>query len=223
MEEAASVLDEQTLYRARPDMSIDGKRFVYSSTGGTSDQYSNLYVQPVAGGEPYKLTFYEHDAFHPRWSPDGEWIAYISNEHGVSHLELLETYGGERRKVTITHRRWKRPMGVLSVRTVDASTGKIAPARIHLTASDGKFYCPRETYSRFLQGALDHAFHTTGTFNIDVPVGTLSLVAVKGFEFWPTETEVEIIAGDVTRVELGLERMTTWRRKAGIAARRTCT
>ena len=96
-------------------------------------------------------------------------------------------------------------MGVLSVRTVDASTGKIAPARIHLTASDGKFYCPRETYSRFLQGALDHAFHTTGTFNIDVPVGTLSLVAVKGFEFWPTETEVEIIAGDVTRVELGLE------------------
>ncbi len=208
MEEAASVLDEQTLYRARPDMSIDGKRFVYSSTGGTSDQYSNLYVQPVAGGEPYKLTFYEHDAFHPRWSPDGEWIAYISNEHGVSHLELLETYGGERRKVTITHRRWKRPMGVLSVRTVDASTGKIAPARIHLTASDGKFYCPRETYSRFLQGALDHAFHTTGTFNIDVPVGTLSLVAVKGFEFWPTETEVEIIAGDVTRVELGLERMT---------------
>ena len=51
-------------------------------------------------------------------------------------------------------------MGVLSVRTVDASTGKIAPARIHLTASDGKFYCPPETYARFLQGALDHAFHT---------------------------------------------------------------
>ncbi|MCH7490692.1 MAG: PD40 domain-containing protein, partial [Gemmatimonadetes bacterium] len=67
------VLDEQTLYRTRPDVSLDGKRFVYSSTSGTADQFNNLYVQPTAGGVPYKLTYFTHDAFHPRWSPDGEW------------------------------------------------------------------------------------------------------------------------------------------------------
>jgi Tol biopolymer transport system component len=55
MEDGQTVVTEQTLYRARPDVSIDGKRFVYSSTGGAADQFSNLYVQPVAGGEPYKL------------------------------------------------------------------------------------------------------------------------------------------------------------------------
>ena len=38
-----------------------------------------LYVLPVDGGAPYKLTFGEHDDFHPRWSPDGEQIAFISN------------------------------------------------------------------------------------------------------------------------------------------------
>ena len=68
---ATTVLAEQTLYRTRPDVSVDGKRFVYSSTRGTGDQFSNLYVQPTAGGEPYKLTFFTHDAFNPRWSPDG--------------------------------------------------------------------------------------------------------------------------------------------------------
>ena len=52
------MLTEQTLYRTRPDVSIDGKRFIYSSTRGAADQFINLYVQPVAGGEPYKLTFF---------------------------------------------------------------------------------------------------------------------------------------------------------------------
>ena len=97
MNDAQSVVVEQTLYRARPDVSIDGKRFVYSSTRGAADQFSNLYVQPVAGGEPYKLTFFEHDAFHPRWSPDGESIAYIDNREGLPQLALLEVYGGANR------------------------------------------------------------------------------------------------------------------------------
>jgi Tol biopolymer transport system component len=206
MDDARAILDEQTLYRARPDVSIDGKRFVYSSTGGAADQFSNLYVQPVSGGQPYKLTFFGHDAFHPRWSPDGESIAYIDNREGLPQLALLEVYGGGNRLVHISDRRWKRPMGVLLARTVD-DRGQPTAARIHLTAADGKFYAPTDAYAR-ISAAGDRVFHSTGEARIEVPVGTATLTAVKGFEVWPESASVEILPNEVTVASMALRRMT---------------
>ena len=205
--QATTVLAEQTLYRTRPDVSLDGKRFIYSSTGGSSDQFSNLYVQPTIGGEPYKMTFLDHDAFHPRFSPDGEWIAYISNREGLPQLALLETYGGKQITVHITDRRWQRPMGVLSVRTTEAGSNEVTGSRVHLTASDGKFYAPGDEYAR-VSGVDDPMFHHAGEFRVEVPAGAVKLVVVKGFEFWPVEEEVEIEAGGVTQLTVELEPMT---------------
>jgi len=206
MDTAKTVLEEQTLYRTRPDVSIDGKRFVYSSNRGAADQFNNLYVQPTVGGEPYKLTFFQHDAFHPRWSPDGEWIAYISNEGGLPQLALLETYGGATKTIRITDRRWKRPMGVLTVRTVD-ETGEKTGSRVHLTAEDGKFYAPTDAYAR-ISGADDPIFHHTGEFRVELPVGKASLEIVKGLEYWPRREEVEIRADEVSQLTVRLEPMT---------------
>ena len=207
MEQANLVLAEQSLYRTRPDISIDGKRFIYSSTRGTGDQYANLYVLPVDGGEPYKMTFFTHDAFHPRWSPDGQHIAYISNQGGVPHLALLETYGGKQRDVVITDRRWKRPVGVLKVRTVEGDTGRTTGSRVHLTASDGKYYAPDDTYARITQGGRDKVFHTDGTFELEVPVGELKMDIVRGFEYNPATVSTEIKAGEMSSVEVRLDRI----------------
>ena len=202
-----TVLAEQTLYRTRPDVSLDGKRFIYSSTSGAADQFTNLYVQPTNGGEPYKMTFLDHDAFHPRFSPDGEWIAYISNRDGLPQLALLETYGGRQITVHITDRRWRRPMGVLSVRTTVAGSGEVTGSRVHLTASDGKFYAPADAYAR-VSGLDDPMFHHTGAFRVEVPAGALTMDIVKGFEFWPVREEVEIEAGEVRQLTVELQPLT---------------
>ncbi len=202
-----TVLAEQTLYRTRPDVSLDGKRFIYSSTAGAADQFSNLYVQPTNGGEPYKMTFLNHDAFHPRFSPDGEWVAYISNREGLPQLALLETYGGRQITVDITDRRWRRPMGVLSVRTTAAGSGDVTGSRVHLTASDGKFYAPADAYAR-VSGVDDPMFHHPGAFRLEVPAGALTMDVVKGFEFWPVREEVEIEAGEVTQLTVEFQPMT---------------
>ncbi len=206
------ILSEQTLYRTRPHVSPDGKRFIYSSTGGAADQYSHLYVLPVDGGAPYKLTFGDHDDFHPRWSPDSEQIAFISNRPrsagaaGLPELWLLETYGGKLTRVEVRELRWKRPMGRVRVQVRNAATGSPTPARIYGLASDGKFYAPRSAYSRI--GELgEHLFHTEAEFTMEVPPGKMTLEAVKGFEYWPRLQSVEVRSGETVPVMLTVRPM----------------
>lgn len=207
MSKATRIHREETLYRTRPQWSPDGTRILYSSHRGS--QFNNLYVLPVEGGEPYQLTFGAWDHFEPRWSPDGEWIVYVSNQHGGSDLRLLKTFGGEERTVNIRRRVYLRPRGTLRVRVAAEATGQTTAARILLRASDGKTYAPSGTYMRVAARALHFDFfHTEGDFVLDVPVGEVSLLAMKGFEREPSQTTVRVEAGRVTSVELRLRRFT---------------
>ncbi len=205
MDKAVKIFDEQSLYRTRPDVSIDGKRFLYSSMGGGADQFHHLYVLPTEGGYPYKMTFGDHDDFHPRFSPDGEKIAYISNQGGLPQLVVMETYGGRKSRIEIAERKWKRPMGRLELTVVDES-GKPLHARIQGLAADGKFYAPSDAYSR-IAPAIGHIFHSNGSTSGELPVGPITLEIAHGFEYRPKELEVEIAAGKTTQVAATLEEM----------------
>jgi len=212
MEKAEQILREETLYRTRPQWSPDGTRILYSSHRGS--QYSNLYVLPVIGGEPYQMTFGEWDRFDPRWSPDGEQILYVSNRGGLSALHLLQTFGGEDREIEIRKRIYRRPMGTIEARLFDSESGEPTEARIYLKASDGKAYTPPDAYHRVAARAMFYDFfHADGRFVVDVPVGTVSIEAMKGFERLPMQKEVEVKAGEVTQVRFDLKRFTNMKAK----------
>ena len=204
---AKTVLSEQSLYRVQPDVSADGRFFVYSSTRGAADQWNNLWLQPTGGGEPYKLTFFQHDAFHPRLSRDGRRLVYVSNEGGLPQLVIRETWGGKEKKLPVVERRYKRPMGRLVVKTLDDEKSIATAARIFLTASDGKAYAPPDAYAR-VSGAGDRVFHSAGEAALELPAGKVVLDATKGLERVPAHAEVVVGAGKTTTVTLALKRLT---------------
>jgi TolB protein len=204
MERARVIQREQTLYRTRADWSRDGSRIIYSSYLG--GQFNNLFVLPAGGGEPYKMTFGDWDHFYPRWSPDGERIAYVSNQNGLTDLKILNAFGGNETTVKISEKRYRRPMGRLEVYVKDAITGQSIAARIYAQASDGKTYTPDHAF-HLVGRAGEHIFYAAGTFNLQVPPGAMKIEAVKGFEYSPASSQVDVRANQTTPVTLTLTRM----------------
>jgi dipeptidyl aminopeptidase/acylaminoacyl peptidase len=89
-----------------PNLSPDGQRLVY--VVGTIDlqkdkQPKNLWLAQCDGSENRALTFGENKQTHPRWSPDGKWIAFLSSrgdEQENDQLWILPSEGGEAEQLT---------------------------------------------------------------------------------------------------------------------------
>src|SRR3954454_19437966 len=82
-----------------PQISPDGKRVAYVIAEVLKDENrtnADIWLASADGvGEPRKLTSSPKHDRHPRWSPDGKWIAFESLREGTSQIYLLPIDGGE--------------------------------------------------------------------------------------------------------------------------------
>jgi dipeptidyl aminopeptidase/acylaminoacyl peptidase len=86
-----------------PQVSPDGRWIAYVQ--GAVDFEANKVVKHIwliraEGGEPKQLTTGNGSDSRPRWSPDGESIAFISARGGKSQVWIIPVHGGEARQLT---------------------------------------------------------------------------------------------------------------------------
>ena len=88
-----------------PQISPDGRRvaFVMTTASEERDDYlSNVWVVGVNGAQPRRLTTGPTKDTLPRWSPDGRWLAFVSDRgtKKKSQLYAMPADGGEATQLT---------------------------------------------------------------------------------------------------------------------------
>ena len=87
-----------------PRLSPDGRQVAYTLTtldAKEDESDTDVYLVSTDGGEPLRLTSGKKDESSPRFSPNGEWIAFLSDRDGKkAQVYLLSRKGGEAMKLT---------------------------------------------------------------------------------------------------------------------------
>ena len=204
--EATLVHYEETEYRARPAWTPDGQSILFSSDEPGSN---DIAIVPSAGGNPVYLSADPMNEYSPTVAPDGARFAFVSNRPGPTILFTAPMGGGPASswsEVAIKSRRTSAATGRVRVRVLGPN-GAPTSARIYPMASDKRAYAPDGGFHRVIAATETHYFHTAGQFELEVPSGPLAFEAMKGFEYRPASTSVQVPRGGVVEATLRLERL----------------
>jgi TolB protein len=200
---------EETNWKARPDLSPDGSRLVFSSYLGRS--WHNLWVMPAAGGDAFPIAYGDFDQTYPRWSPDGTRVAFISNQNGNTEIGIERVPGGVIEMLSVSERRYRATMARLHLDLKDAK-GNAASARVSVTDAGEHFYAPAnawisadDSFDRNLQHVEAHYFHAHGEAFIDVPAGVVNIDILHGFERRFEQHQLTLGAGQSADLQVNLD------------------
>ncbi|MDX6405036.1 MAG: hypothetical protein QOH70_2491 [Blastocatellia bacterium] len=86
-----------------PQLSPKGDQVAFTITDvdkAANKSTTQIYIVPLSGGEMRQLTNDEHSSASPRWSPDGEKLAFISARDGESQIWTIDVSSGALKKIT---------------------------------------------------------------------------------------------------------------------------
>lgn len=202
------ILSEETSWSARPEMSPDSKQVLFASYHGR--QWRQLWLTTPDGVAPLPLTFGDFDLSSARWSPDGERVAYVSNEGGNTSLAVREFIGGATTKIVAKTRHYKSTQARLTLDIRDEQ-GRSVPARVAVLGSDRRAAAPTSSwmhaddgFDRALQASETHYFHCPSRCSLEAPAGDTAIWVQHGFRYLPWRQTVKLAAGENRAVPVKL-------------------
>jgi hypothetical protein len=162
------------------------------------------------GVAPLPLTFGDFDLSSARWSPDGERVAYVSNEGGHTSLAVREFIGGATTKIVAKTRQYKSTQARLRLDIRDEQ-GRSVPARVAVLGSDRRAAAPTSSwmhaddgFDRALQASETHYFHCPSRCSLEAPAGDTAIWVQHGFRYLPWRQTVKLAAGENRAVPVKL-------------------
>ncbi|MBI4056185.1 MAG: PD40 domain-containing protein [Elusimicrobia bacterium] len=100
-------LTNDAYHDTQPAWSPDGKRIAFSTDRGPDTDLENLEfgelklaLYDLQANRISVLPDQEGKSINPQWSPDGEWLAFVSDRTGISNLHAVHLESGEARQLT---------------------------------------------------------------------------------------------------------------------------
>ena len=113
-------------------VSPDGKQVAYTvrqtiMDGDDSEYRTHIHLVDVQGKESRQLTQGSKSCDDPQWSPDGQWIAFVSSRVGKKNLWAIHVDGGEAFQLTeiksdIGSFRWSPKGDSIAFTAIDQAT-----------------------------------------------------------------------------------------------------
>lgn len=97
-----------------PQLSPDGSKVLYvqkqSHPTDKTKYTTQIWCVATSGSEPHLMTGETSGNSTPRWSPDGQSIAFNSSRAGTNQIWLLSAFGGEAQQLT----KYTRPLTLVA-------------------------------------------------------------------------------------------------------------
>ena len=207
-------------YAFNPAMSPDGKRVVYEVTRTNWEDNAferDLWIVDAATGEGHQLTASKKSSTDAAWSPDGMWIAFLSDRpgqitgtpEGKKQIYLISADGGEARQLT------KVETGVSNFDWSPDSK------KLAFTAEDPESKAMKDRKEKYGEFQVVHADYTmTHLWTLEIPVPEAEAIpepkrltegsefSVGGFSWSPDGTRIafsaqrdpDLISGDTADI-----------------------
>ena len=136
-----------TLMLAQPAVSADRIAFAYAG---------DLWTAGIDGSSPRRLTSHVGVEFNPRFSPDGEWIAFSGEYDGNTDVFLVPAEGGVPARLT-----WHPGADLVQSFTPDGSAVLFASGRNAYTGRHAQLFTVATSGGHPEQLPIPHAFKAT--------------------------------------------------------------